>query len=101
MEVFKFILTNYGPVVASVCLMVYLCFFIKKAVNGNEKKLKDDISTLIRENAELKKALKENQKLMNEEVQKLNAKVEELNEQLDQIYEGSEDNVGSNEDSEA
>ena len=35
MEVFKFILTNYGPVVASVCLMVYLCFFVKKIMNGN------------------------------------------------------------------
>ncbi len=99
MEIFKFILTNYGPVVASVFLMVYLCFFVKKAVNGNEKKLKDDISTLIRENAELKKALKENQKLMNEGVQKLNTKVEELNEQLDHIYEVGEEDVRDNEES--
>ena len=99
MEVFKFILTNYGPVVASVFLMVYLCFFVKKAVNGNEKKLKDDISTLIRENAELKKALKENQKLMNEGVQKLNTKVEELNEQLDHICEVGEEDVRDNEES--
>jgi len=99
MEIFKFILTNYGPVVASVFLMVYLCFFVKKAVNGNEKKLKDDISTLIRENAELKKALKENQKLMNEGVQKLNTKVEELNEQLDHICEVGEEDVRDNEES--
>lgn len=99
MEVFKFILTNYGPVVASVFLMVYLCFFVKKAVNGNEKKLKDDISTLIRENAELKKALKENQKLMNEGVQKLNTKVEELNEQIDHICEVGEEDVRGNKES--
>lgn len=99
MEVFKFILTNYGPVVASVFLMVYLCFFVKKSVNGNEKKLKDDISTLIRENAELKKQLKENQKIMNEGVLKLNAKVDELNEELDRICEGVEEDVRDNEES--
>lgn len=99
MEIFKFILTNYGPVVASVFLMVYLCFFVKKAVNGNEKKLKDDISTLIRENAELKKALKENQKLMNEGVQKINTKVEELNEQIDHICEVGEEDVRDNKES--
>lgn len=99
MEVFNFILTNYGPVVASVCLMIYLCFFIKKAVNGNEKKLKDDISTLIRENAELKKELKKSQKIMNEGIQYLNNKVEELNEQLDHICEGVEEDVRDNEES--
>lgn len=99
MEVFKFILTNYGPVVASVCLMVYLCFFVKKAVNGNEKQLKDNLAKVVRENAELKKQLKENQKLMNEGVQKLNNKVEELNEQLDHICEGVEEDVRDNKES--
>ena len=38
---------------------------------------------------------------MNDTIQKLSEKVEELNEQLDTIIEGSEDNVGSNEESEA
>ena len=101
MEVFKFILTNYGPVVCACCLMVYLCFFMKKSINGNEKQLKDSIVTLLRENASLKKELIEEKKLMNDTIQKLNEKVEELNEQLDTIIEGSEDNVGSNEESEA
>lgn len=94
MEIFKFILTNYGPVVASVVLMIYLCFFTKKEVNGNEKKLKDDLATVIRENAELKvqltKAMKE-----------LNKKVEDLNIEVGQIMEEVEKNEPSNEGTEA
>ena len=86
MEIFKFILTNYGPVVASVILMIYLCFFTKKEVNGNEKKLKDDLATVIRENAELKvqltKAMKE-----------INKKVEDLNIEVGQIMEEADKNV--------
>ena len=54
MEVFKFILTNYGPAVAACCLMVYLCFFTKKSISGDEKKLKNDLAQVLRENAELK-----------------------------------------------
>ena len=94
MEIFKFILTNYGPVVASVVLMIYLCFFTKKEVNGNEKKLKDDLATVIRENAELKvqltKAMKE-----------LNKKVEDLNIEVGQIMEEVDKNEPSNEGTEA
>ncbi len=101
MEVFKFILTNYGPVVCAVCLMVYLCFFMKKSINGNEKNLKDSIVSLLRENASLKKELVEQKKLMNDTVKKLNEKIEELDEQLETIIEGSEENVGNNKDSEA
>lgn len=94
MEIFKFILTNYGPVVASVVLMIYLCFFTKEEVNGNEKKLKDDLATVIRENAELKVQLK---KAMKE----LNKKVEDLNIEVGQIMEEVEKNEPSNEGTEA
>lgn len=90
MEVFKFILTNYGPVVASVCLMVYLCFFVKKNINGNEQKLKDSICTLLRENAELKVELKKSQELLNKGLEKVNDKVKELEEQIDGFIEESE-----------
>ena len=80
MEFFKFILTNYGPAIASVCIMIYLCFFTKKSINGNEQKLKDDLSQLIHENAELKVQLK---KAMTE----LNSKVETLNKTVNEIIE--------------
>lgn len=97
MEVFKFILTNYGPVVAAVCLMVYLCFFVKKSVNGNEQKLKDDLSTLIRENAQLKVELKKSQELLNKGLEKVNDKVIELEGQLDGLIKESEKNEPNNE----
>jgi uncharacterized protein YoxC len=97
MEVFKFILVNYGPVVAAVCLMVYLCFFVKKNINGNEQKLKNDIATLIRENAELKVQLKKSQELLNKGVEKVNQKVNELEEQLDGLIKESETNESNNE----
>ena len=98
MEVFKFILTNYGPVVASVCLMVYLCFFTKKSINGNEQKLKDSISTLLRENAELKVELKKSQELLNKGLEQVNGKVKELEEQIDGFIEESEKDEPSNEE---
>ena len=98
MEVFKFILTNYGPVVASVCLMVYLCFFVKKIMNGNEQKLKDSICTLLRENAELKVELKKSQELLNKGLEKVNDKVNELEEQIDGLIEESEKDEPSNEE---
>lgn len=94
MEIFKFILTNYGPVVACVVLMIYLCFFTKKEVNGNEKKLKDDLATLIRENAELKVQLTKTMK-------ELNKKVEDLNIEVSQIMEEVDKNEPSNEGTEA
>lgn len=96
MEVFKFILTNYGPVVASVCLMVYLCFFTKKNINGNEQKLKDSICTLLRENAELKVELKKSQELLNKGLEKVNDKVKELEEQLDGLIKESEEDESNN-----
>ena len=98
MEVLKFILTNYGPVVASVCLMVYLCFFVKKIMNGNEQKLKDSICTLLRENAELKVELKKSQELLNKGLEKVNDKVNELEEQIDGLIEESEKDEPSNEE---
>ena len=101
MEVFKYILINYGPVVCACWIMIYLCFFVMRAINGNEKQLKDSIVNLLRENASLKKELREQQKMLKETMEKINNKVEELNEQIDHIVEGSEDNVGSNEESEA
>lgn len=97
MEVLKFILKNYGPVICSVVLMVYVCFFTKKEMNGNEQKLKQDISTLIRENAELKVQIKKSQELLNKGVDKLNEKVNDLEEQLDLIVKESEENEPNNE----
>lgn len=92
MEVFKFILTNYGPAIASCCLMVYLCFFTKKEVSKDEKKLKDDLAMTLRENAELKEQLK---KAMG----KLNEKVEELNEKVNDLIEESEADEPNNSNS--
>ena len=85
MEIFKFILTNYGPAVASVVVMIYLCFFTKKSINGNEQKLKDDLSMVIRENAELKVQLKENIKTAKETLKKLEEKVDDLEGQLENL----------------
>ena len=98
MEVFKFILVNYGPVVASVFLMVYLCFFVKKNINGNEQKLKQDIATLLRENAELKVQLKKSQELLNQGMEKVNKKVLELEEQIDGLIKESEVDEPNNEE---
>lgn len=98
MEIFKFILTNYGPVVASVCLMVYLCFFVKKSINGNEQKLKDDLATLIRENAELKVQLNKTLELAKDTTKKLENKVIELEEQLDGLIKESEKDEPNNEE---
>lgn len=89
MEIFKFILTNYGPAITACCLMVYLCFFTKKSINGNEKKLKDDITCLIRENAELKVQL-------NKAMAELNKKVEDLNVEVGQLMEESEKDESNN-----
>ena len=72
-------------------------FFTKKEMNGNEQKLKQDISTLIRENAELKVQIKKSQELLNKGVDKLNEKVNDLEEQLDLIVEESEENEPNNE----
>ena len=99
MEIFKFILTNYGPVVASVCLMVYLCFFVKKSINGNEQKLKDDLATLIRENAELKVQLNKTLELAKDTTKKLGNKVIELEEQIDNLIKESEKDEPNNENS--
>lgn len=96
MEVFKFILTNYGPVIASVVLMVYLCFFTKKTMNGEEKKLKDDLAMTLRENAELKVELKKVHETMNKAVQVANEKYEELSEQIDLLIKESEEDVQDN-----
>lgn len=99
MEVFKFILTNYGPVIASVVLMVYLCFFTKKTMNGEEKKLKDDLAMTLRENAELKVELKKVHETMNKAVQVANEKYEELSEQIDLLIKESEEDVQDNSNS--
>lgn len=96
MEILKFIIKTYGPVIASVVLMVYLCFFTKKEVNGNEKQLKDDLATVLRENAELKVQLKENTKFAREQIEKANKKIDELEEQIDSIIERSEENESNN-----
>lgn len=96
MEVFKFILTNYGPVIASVVLMVYLCFFTKKTMNGEEKKLKDDLAMTLRENAELKVELKKVHETMSKAVQVANEKYEELSEQIDLLIKESEEDVQDN-----
>ena len=69
----------------------------KKEMNGNEQKLKQDISTLIRENAELKVQIKKSQELLNKGVDKLNEKVNDLEEQLDLIVKESEENEPNNE----
>lgn len=95
-EVFKFIIKNYGPAIASCILMIYLCFFVKKSVNGNEQKLKDDIAMLLRENAELKAQLKKDKEITGKALQIANDKYEELSEQVDQLVKASEDNEPSN-----
>ena len=84
MEVFKFILTNYGPAVAACCLMVYLCFFTKKSISGDEKKLKNDLAQVLRENAELKVQLNKAMDKVNEKVDSLNTKVNELLEESEE-----------------
>ena len=94
MEVLKFILANYGTAVAAVFVIVYLCFFIKKSVNGNEKKLKDDLATVLRENAELKVQLKKS-------MAELNKKVDDLNVEVGHLMEESERYESNNESSES
>lgn len=89
MEIFKFILVNYGPAVAAACLMIYLCFFTKSAVSKDEKKLKDDLAMTLRENAELKVEL-------NKAMAELNRKVEKLNVEVGQLMEESEEDVTNN-----
>lgn len=92
MEIFKFILANYGPAVAACCLMVYLCFFTKNSVSKDEKKLKDDLAMTLRENAELKVQL-------NKAMAKLNEKVDDLNTQVNQLLEESEEDESNNSES--
>lgn len=92
MEIFKFILVNYGPAVAASCLMIYLCFFTKSAVSKDEKKLKDDLAMTLRENAELKVEL-------NKAMAELNRKVEKLNVEVGQLMEESEEDVTNNSNS--
>lgn len=96
MEVFKYILINYGPVFTVVFLMIYLCYFVTRLVNGNEQKLKDDLATLIRENAQLKVELKKSQELLNKGLEKVNDKVIELEEQLDGLIKESEEDEPNN-----
>lgn len=96
MEIFKFILVNYGPVVCSVCLMVYLCFFVKESINKDEQKLKDSLSTLLRENAELKVELKKSRELLDKGLKEATDKVKELEEQLDGLIKESEEDESNN-----
>lgn len=105
MEVFNFILKNYGPVVCSVVLMVYLCIFVVRNINKDEQKLKDSIVTLLRENAELKVELKKSRELLDEGLKHTNEglkqatdKVKELEEQLDGLIKESEKDEPSNEE---
>ena len=97
MEVLRFIIKNYGPAIASVIVMVYLCFFTKKSIGMDEQGLKDSVVSLLRENAELKVCLKETNKLTKETIEKLKNKVEELEEQIDALIERSESNEPNNE----
>ena len=97
MEVLRFIIKNYGPAIASVIVMVYLCFFTKKSIGMNEQDLKDSIVSLLRENAELKVHLKDTTKLANETIDKLKDKVNDLEEQIDALIERSESNEPNNE----
>lgn len=77
-EVFKFIAVNYGPAIAAVFLMIYLCLFTKKAVSGNEKELKDQLSMVLRENAELKVELKKCQEQSNKTMAQVNAIINDI-----------------------
>lgn len=96
MEVIKYILTNYGPVFTVVVLMIYLCVFVTRSVNGNEQKLKDDLATLIRENAELKVELKKSRELLDTGLKQATDKVKELEEQLDGLIKESEEDEPNN-----
>lgn len=98
METIKFIIVNYGPTIVAVGLMIYLCFFTNKNMNGNEQKLKESICTLIRENAELKVELKKCYKVIDEQIQKATDKIHELEEQLDGLIKESEANEPNNEE---
>ena len=89
MEIFKFILTTYGPTVAAVIIMIYLCFFTKKEMNGNEKQLKDQLSSVLRENAELKVQV-------NKAMAELNKKVDDLNVEVGQLMEEADNNESNN-----
>lgn len=79
-EVLKYILLTCGPAVFSVGIVVYMFFWFKGFLHTDEKKLKDSLSMVLRENAELKKQLKDTQKKMDEYVDKLGAFIEELEE---------------------
>ena len=75
-EVLKYILLTCGPAVFSVVIIVYVFFWF----NNDTKKLKDALSAVIRENAELKKELKDQHKKMDEYVDKLGKFIEDLEE---------------------
>lgn len=79
-EVLKYILLTCGPAVFSVGIIVYMFFWFKGYMNNDTKKLKDSLSAVIRENAELKKELKDQHKKMDEYVDKLGKFIEELEE---------------------
>lgn len=91
MEILKLIIRDYGPSIAACCLMLYLCFFTKKSVNGNEKKLKDDLATVIRENAELKVKLKEYTAKLDKKVDDLKIEVSQLMEEADRYVTDNEE----------
>ena len=84
MEALKMILTNYGPSVVAVIIVIVSFFWNKKILFGNEQKLKDDITMLIRENAELKVQLKKAMETINNNVDTLNKKVNELMEESEE-----------------
>ena len=90
METLKLIITNYGPSVVAVAIVIFSYFFNKKLLTGNEQKLKDDLAMCIRENAELKVQLKK-------AIEVINKNVDELNKKVNEIIEESEENVENNE----
>lgn len=79
-EVLKYILLTCGPAVFSVGIIIYMFFWFKGFLNNDTKKLKDSLSAVIRENAELKKEIKEQHRQMAEYIDKLGQFIEDLEE---------------------
>lgn len=79
-EALKYILLSCGPCVTAVGIIVYLMFWFKGFFKGDEKKLKDSLSRVLRENAELKMELKKTQKQTAELLDKVGAFIDEIEE---------------------
>lgn len=79
-EIIKYILLTCGPCVTAVGIIVYLMFWFKGFFKGDEKKLKDSLSRVLRENAELKMELQKQRQQTKELIDKVSAFIDEIEE---------------------